>query len=355
MREILLIAAAVLFHFLLFFTVGSCALSLCKIDTGITDALVTGYFGYFALFEVISLFCVFTGCSQRVFSLIVLAAAAVSAAVCACRKDTRSMIARSVGNIVPNLREHSFWLVVLIVIVLCECVAEALYVDMSQDSLQYVGTASTAVYTNTLFRYDPFTGDAYKRFPIRYVFFCYPLHASVVAVWFHLNAVITSRIVMPVVSCIMASFVWLRTAATLFQKRSKKTAELMVLLIHVLMFMQNTNYLPATFFFARLYEGKALLANLSSAMAFLCGLLIWRGEEGRFSRLLLALSTLASVCFSGSSYILLLSFAAFALIGLLRRRNLKEMLKTGLCFVPAGCVWILYILMRVGILSRAIP
>ena len=354
MREILLIAAAVLFHFLLFFAVGSCLLSICKIETSITDALVTGYFGYFALFELIALICVFTGLSQRTLSMIVLAAAAVSAAVCACRKETRSMIRRSAGNMMPALQDHSFWLLVLIAAVVCECAAEALYVDMSQDSLQYVGTASTAVFTNTLFRYDPFTGDAYKRFPIRYVFFCYPLHASVLAVWFRLSAVIAARIVMPVVSCIMASIVWFRTARTLFAKRSRKVADLMVLLIHVMMFMQNTNYLPATFFFARLYEGKALLANLSPAMAFLCGLLIWRGEDGHLARLLLTVSTLASVCFSGSSYVLLLSFAVFAFIGLMRRRNLKEMLKTGLCFVPAGCIWVLYILMRVGILSRAI-
>ena len=354
LREILLMAVSLAGQLLLFYAAGCLLLSAVKMQGGLCDVMIAGYTGYFACFEVIALICIFAGFTTRTLSFMMLAAAALTTAVSVYTGSVKKVTVSLKNDLAEQLKDHSYMLIFLAAAVLAECFIVALYVDMSQDSLFYVGTASTAVYTNTLFRFDAFTGSALDALPQRYVFFCYPLHAAVLSVLTLLPAVIASRVVMPVLSAIMLTFIWHRIARIMFREGSVKYADLMVILMHVLLFMGNTPYLPASFFFGRLYEGKALLANLGAALIFLCGLMVFEGESCRHRYLMLALSAMTVVCFSGSSYIILFSGAVFVFLAFLKHRSFRELFCCGLCFAPAACVWALYVCAKLGILPLAL-
>ena len=60
-------------------------------------------------------------------------------------------------------------LVVVGILILFQLVVVVLYAHMDEDDAFYVGTATTAVETDSLYAYNPYTGAAYNVLPSRYI------------------------------------------------------------------------------------------------------------------------------------------------------------------------------------------
>lgn len=353
MTKILLMGAVLLLHFLVFLSLGTLLLNVLKKETfTMSGAVLLGYFCYFGLFEVICLPLVFLQKSLTFLSviLLVLLAAAVGAA---CVLGMRTWIGQ-LRTIRGLWKEHSILLPVLLTVVAFQCFFVAVYYDGSADAAYYVGVASTSAYTDTLGTYNPYTGSLLKQFNIRYVFSCYPLHNAFVAKVTGLPAIMQARTVMAVVNALIANLLYYKIGCLLFAKKSRRYADLMVIFLFVIHLYCNSIYLPASFLFLRLYEGKSVLANIIFPMIFYCAVRFYQEERDGQVWVYLFLCNLAAVAFSGSSFLAVFACGAMILPVIVLRRRWKAIFWCLVSMSPIFAWALFYLLAKLQILSLSI-
>ena len=349
MTKMIWMAGGTFLQFAVFLALGSLVLQWVKRDQkSLTAALVTGYFSYFGLFELVCLPMVFLKCSLTLFTVMMtVILAAVLVAACMTQRKWWVDQARHLPSV---LHAHAWMLPVLIAVVAFQCYAVAVYWDGSADAAYYVSVASTSVYTDSLGRYNPLTGALMKYFRARYVFSCYPLHNAYIARLTGLPAIVQAKTVMSVINVLVANLIYYRIGRLLFAGKNRKYADLMVVFLFLLNLFCNTIYLPGAFLFQRIYEGKSILANLVLPMVFYCSVQIYQKEDDRAPWILLFLTGLAAVTFSGSSLIVLFAGSAVTVPVILFRRRFLLIRAYLFSILPILCWGFAYFLTRIGVL-----
>ena len=80
-----------------------------------------------------------------------------------------------------RLRSISAWLWIALVLIAAQICVASLLAHMDADDAFYVGTATTAVHTDTIFSVNPYTGNAYRKLPSRYVLSPFPIFLAVIS------------------------------------------------------------------------------------------------------------------------------------------------------------------------------
>lgn len=351
--ELIRMAVVFLLHFLAFLSLGTLLLkALKKEEFSLSMAVITGYFAYFALFEVITLPMIFTYRSLSFLTMVmsVIMASVILATVIVGGRDWL----RQVKGLPGALREHSWVFFVVAAAVLFQCYAVAVYYDTSADAAYYVGIANTAVYTDTLQKYSPYTGAALGKFMARYVFSCFPLHNAFISRMTGIPVIIQAKTVMAVANALIANMLYYQIGRCLFREKSRKWADIMVAFLCVIQLFCDTIYQPGTFFFTRLYEGKAILANLVLPMILYCSLRNYRNDREKAPWIYLFLCNLAAVSFSGSAMIAAFAGSAVTVPLILLRRRFRLAVPYILCQLPVVCWFAAYYLSKTGVISLKI-
>lgn len=368
MKQMLTMGMVFALHFLVFLSMGTLVLRGAKKERfSVSFAVLIGYFCYFSVFEVLVVPLMLHQRSLTAFSYILLAVLflAVAAGIVWGMRNRLGQI-----KVIPAmLREHSLLLLLLFAVVAFQCYFAAIYYDGSADAAYYVGVASTSAYTDTLGTYNPYTGELLKTFNIRYVFSCYPLHNAFVAKVSGLPAIIQARTVMAVVNAVIANILYYHIGCALFKGKSKRYADLLVIFLFVINLYCNSIYLPASFLFRRLYEGKAVLANIIFPMILYCSIRLYQDEEDLAPWIYLFLCNLTGITFSGSAFMAVFAGSGAILpIILLRflkmRKEMSVPEAAGQCkkwvvswiisMLPIFCWAFAYLLVKLQVISLSI-
>lgn len=357
-----------IFHFLVFLCLGTLVWkALKKEQFSLSFTVLIGYFCYFCLFEVLVLPMVFLQKSLTFFSNILLVVLGI-VVVAGCVLGVKTWI-KQLGTIPAMLKEHSLLLLILFAVAAFQCYFVAIYYDGSADAAYYVGVASTSAYTDTLGTYNPYTGEILKNFNVRYVFSCYPLHNAFVSKVTGLPAIIQAKTVMAVVNAVIANILYYHIGCALFKGKSKRYADLMVIFLFVINLYCNSIYLSASFLFHRLYEGKAVLANIIFPMILYCSLRLYQDDGDKLPWIYLFLCNLTGVTFSGSSFMAVFacSGAILPMIVLRFMKIRKELSVAGavkqcwkwmvswmISMMPIFCWALAYILVKLQVISLKI-
>lgn len=371
MRELVIAAVGFVFQLAVFFCVGSLLMSMMKMKRESMTAVIVGYLAYFAVFELLAV-----PMTLLLVPLKILTAvwAAFMAAVCVLslvklHKQWIRQFKEFAAGIGKMFREHSVWFLLALTAVILQCLIVVLYQDNTQDAAYYVGTVSTSVYTGTLGRYNPFTGQAMSVFSARYVFSAFPMNNAVWCVLTGLPALIQCKIVMSLINILVANAIIWQTGRQLFGGE-KKQADFVVFLVFLLNLSTGTIYTPGTFLFTRFYEGKALLANVAIPMVLLisiCLFRLWNTEnvtppaaKGRICHLplqerniwiLLFLTAVSAICFSGSAIIFPAVIGAGVLPLLVMKKKPGRIIPCCICMMPCIMYGIAFLCVKYGILS----
>lgn len=105
-------------------------------------------------------------------------------------------------------KRPSFYFCIAILLILLQIAVCSLMAHMDADDCFYVATATTDVYTDTIFEVDPYTGTAYRALPRRYVLSPFPVFLAVVSqLSGRLHPAVMAHMVFPAVFLSMAYMV----------------------------------------------------------------------------------------------------------------------------------------------------
>ena len=175
-----------------------------------SEYLLAGYTLLFAITELLSLTMIFTKQPLHVLTVTYGVVAGVLAFL-----GARSFYKKRQKNgISPEL-------VVAGILILIQLVVVVLYAHMDEDDAFYVGTATTAVETDTLYAYNPYTGAAYNVLPSRYILSPFPAFLAVTSrLCGGLHPAIVAHTVFPAVFVFLAYVVLFQYSRIFFRGKA---------------------------------------------------------------------------------------------------------------------------------------
>lgn len=382
-------ALALLVQLLLYLCFGSLLMKMRKQRAwSLSGAVFLGFFAYFSVFEVVCFLCEITLASldRLAVIMVVVSGAAILGGTISCFGDWVSRL----KTLKTRVRQHGLLFPVMLLATASVCFFALIYTDASADSDAYVGMASTALFTNSIGRFDPTTGKLLAAINPRYAYALFPYHSAVLADLFRIPAMVASRTVMSVTAALMSCLSFYYLGLSLFrpasdcaeavsrrgaenrrsgdhgrcgrdrkereegasagekdrEREAVRRADVFTILLLCLYLFSATIYMPGTFLFSRTYEGKNLIANVVIPAVLAGCTVVYRRTDGKGSFLFadLFLVMLAGVCFSSSVMFAAMTLLAALVPCFLMRRNWKGLLGTLFSALPFFIWMALYIL-----------
>ncbi len=363
MDQLRLAVLVFLGHLCVFYVMGYVLLRLFRVkNIQLGDTLLSGYFGYFLLFEVMCVPAQLKGVTTTrlgqciVLLMAVLLGAVLIAAVIQHKKGQKGCCPAQGGalSLKAIWEEHGFMLIILAGVIVYQIIAVVLSTSNSTDAAYYVAESSVSAFTNRLGRYDVDNSQRLKRFYLRYVYSAFPMHNAVAARLSGLAAIIQAKTVMPAINVIIANLIYYRIGLVLFKEKDKQYTDMFVCFIFMINQLAGTLFLPGTFFFTRLYEGKGMIANLVLPMVLCCGLRLWNDAQDRSAWMWLFFSGGAGMCFAGSGILALFLEAVVLLPVILHHRRVKLLIGSFLSMLPIMIWCMVYAATKLGYISLKI-
>lgn len=361
----------VMINFILYFVFGLILTGIKKKSASqvyVSSTVIAGFFFYYSLF---TLFAVPITYRWRPLSLLSqLWMGAVIVVVILSIVVNRKLLGGIFNSALDYTKDNKWFLLGCIVLVLVQLVVVLYSYQFTLDAAYYVANVTTTVQTNSLNIYDPYTGDWQDHFEMRYFFATYPLQDAVMCKWFHIPALVQTKLIMASVSLILTNLLYYMIGTELFGTKRKRAVFTMMCFTAVINFFFITIYTSSNFLLTRTYEGKSILANVVLPTIFYLYIRILKifhasvSEEGKLLDggrdkattcgrywLYLFVVSFGSTVISNSSSMLVpvaLGVLFVPLIGLLfslkrYREAILTLLRMFLCMLPGIILMVIYV------------
>lgn len=247
-----------------------------------------------------------------------------------------------------RLRTISTWFWIAIILVAAQICVASLLAHMDADDAFYVGTATTAVHTDTIFSVNPYTGNAYKKLPSRYVLSPFPIFLAVISqLCGGLHPAITAHVIFPAVFLVMAYLVLYQFAKLFFPENADARGIFLILGCALTWFSGFSVYTSGNFQMIRIWQGKGLLAAALLPLSIWLCMKIVMQKKPEFPWYFLLLTN-GACCLVSSMGIMLspLVMGIFAVMGSVHCREPKRIGKCILCCIPSIVLGAAYVLIK---------
>ncbi len=244
--------------------------------------VVCGYAGLFAVAEVLIVPGIFLGASLTlvvwIYRIVALVAAAVGLVLYF--RNLRRAAAGALRRKAPVRISGRILMFIAVFLVIVQMAVAVIMVHHDADDSFYVATASTSVYTDSIFEYSPYTGTPYKRLPNRYVLSPFPVYEALLTRLVGVDVPYFVYTVFPVFMILLSYLVYWLWADLLFGGDRKQCALFLIFVSAVQVFSNYSVYTAGTFLLLRIWQGKAVLAGvLLPAVAYMCAKVMWKEKD----------------------------------------------------------------------------
>ena len=378
MKQLFLGGISLGFHFYFFLAFGSLFRKLLgrKERLNRYSPLVTpvlGLFLYYGLFEILALPMTLLLVPLHVLTVVwgaALAAVGLAAAFLCGREWVKGA-----ENLWNAFRKQKGIFILGGILVLAQLAYVAVYDLNAADAAYYVANISTSLYTDTLGRYNPYTGFLNSFFNIRYVTAAWYLDTAAFARVFRVHPMVLAKTINPVMWTFLADLAYYQLGYELFRGKREEAAEKLVadsgkergngllsvrkkavafLAAAVFFLLLAGNQEFSGFLFYRAYEGKAMLQGLVIPFLFLLFVRIYRDAEDRLAWWGVFFVSLGAVCLTTSS-MTVVPAAVFAgiLPTALKKRKIRPLFRAFLAIVPDLLVMALYFAVKLKFVTLA--
>ena len=307
-----------------------------------SEYLLAGYVLLFAVTELLCLTAIFAGLPLHV---LVVAYALVSVllavgGIWVLYKNKKA------GRPVMKKPRLSGELIAAAALILVQLVIVVLFAHMDEDDAFYVGTATTAVQTDSVYDVNPYTGADYKKLPSRYVLSPFPAFLAVISrLCAGLSPATVAHTIFPAVFIFLAYLVLYQYSCRFFKEKVQEQGIFMILCAGILWASGYSVYNFGAFTMGRIWQGKAVLAGVFLPLLFFLCMEILMQENAKYPWSLLFLTN-GACCLLSSMGIMLapLMMGIFLLLNLIKFRDIRKLRKGIVCCLPSLILGVVYVL-----------
>jgi len=247
------------------------------------------------------------------------------------RKDYKDIL----KNYIKQFRQLSWGTIIIILLVFAQGVLVALFQHVDADDAFYVASATTAVSTDSIFQFDPFTGLPLAVYPSRYLLSPFPIFIALLSKLVLIHPTIIAHTLLPVFLIPLSYAIMAVLGKKLFQDRSSSVQIFMFLLCVINIFGNVSIYTSSTFMLFRIWQGKAVLASIILPAVFYFSFRTMSGDNKPGEWVMLFCCVLAA-CLSSSMGILLtpIMIMCLGIVFAIRNRSLRTVCYSLLCCAP---------------------
>ena len=324
-------------------------------DDHMAECLVTGYFAMFAFCQIIIIPMILTEVPFHIFCRVLGVIYLFCAAAGAWKG--RTWIANMMKGFLKNLLHHSWTVYAASAAVLVQAYHYVAYMVTNLDDAYYVAVATTAIETDTMYRFSPYTGRAVEGFNLRYCLSPFSMLQAFFSECMNVHPSVLAHTILAPVLVILAYLVYVSMGKLLFAsgkaeadtaaEKEKMTGLFILFLsvIHVTSYYCIRN--QGSVLLVRIWQGKAVLASVLLPFLFYhCCRMAYRPKE-KGNLLILVISTF-SCCLVSSMGIALpvVMLGIFALLFGLLKKNAAYFVKMIAGALPCALYGVLYIVLR---------
>ena len=338
------------------FLMGALLLSfLTREEDGAVQCMVTGYLEMFAVCQILIVPLILTEVPFHVFSQMLAVVYLIMAAVGLIR--TRKWIWKMMTEMARGLLHHSWTIYMAGGAVLVQAYYYIQYMVTNLDDAYYVAVATTAIQTDTMYRYSPYTGRAVTGFNLRYCLSPFSMFQAALSRWIGVHPSTLDHTILAPMLVILAYLVYWSMGKLLFAKENRQnkekdsTEKLTGLFILFLSIVHVTSYYcirnQGSVLLVRIWQGKATLASVLIPFLFYhCYRMKCRPQEK--GNMLILLTAMFSCCLVSSMGIALpvVMLGIFALLFGLFQKNSRYFGKMLAGCLPCALYGILYIVLK---------
>jgi len=248
-----------------------------------------------------------------------------------------------------NLRQMKVlpWFAILIIIlIMAQAFIIAWYQHEDADDAFYVGSATTAVSTDSIFQYDPYTGLYLDVYPARYVFSPFPIFIALLSKLVLIHPAIVAHTVLPAVLIPLSYVILAVLGKKLFPDRPSAVLLFLLFLCILNVFGNVSVYTNSTFLLFRIWQGKAVLANivLPAILYFsFCAM----SEKKKSGEWIILFACALFACLVSSMGILLapMIISCLGLVFAVRNKKMSTFVYSIVCCVPCIACGVLSVIM----------
>ena len=321
-------------------------------EQGLFAVILGGFLGLMAIWEVLSLVAIFSGMSLTALCLMIQTAI-IALLVCS--------IFRNKGTIIDSWRTcfKSWWdrivafftfkakpedVVALVALgmVVIQALLLVIGVHYDDDDAFYVATATTAIDTDTIYRFNPFTGNEYKDLPDRYVLSPWPLFSAVLSYFFNIRPIVVFHTILPALLIPMTYGVLFMMGEAVWKEdphRQLKSYAFLIAASFLQIFGAFSTWSVGMRLLIRVWQGKTVLASLIIPLLMVLIIRDWESEKLSPKMMLYITVTLVAGCFLSSMGVVLGAIELGALG--LTRAVVKRSIKYSIALIPCCTINVL--------------
>lgn len=304
--------------------------------------IVAGILIFWAVFQLVSVPCIFGKISFTQFSYIV---GIITIVLCTLSLIlNRKRILLSIKEEIWYAKGSPLILVAALLILVLQVYMYVQYTHEDADDAFYVATAVTADKTDTMYQINAYTGEFYKSFPMRYVLSPFPIFVAFMGRIFQIHPTIMAHTVLPVFLMIIGFCVLYLLGTILFPDDRKKAGYFIVFCQIVQIFSGFNVYQQGMFFLVRIWQGKAVLAGILLPFCFYMGKRLLAQEVKKADWFLISVLMLS--CCMVSSMGIMLGAVCMGILGILAaiyKKSIKILLLSGVCCIPNVIYALIYV------------
>ena len=224
-------------------------------------------------------------------------------------------------------------------------------VHYDDDDAFYVATATTAIDTDTIYHYTPYTGAEYTELPARYVLSPWPMFAAVLARVFAIRPVIVFHTILPAMIIPMSYGVLYLLGRVIWREdesRDLKTYAFLIAASLLQVFGAFSTWSVGMRLLIRVWQGKTVLASVIIPLLMVLIIHEWQSEKLSPKMMFYILTVLVAGCFMSSMGVVLpvIELGALGLTRMIVKKDIRYTLSLIPCCAFNVLLGLVYVAIR---------
>lgn len=248
---------------------------------------------------------------------------------------------------VIQIKKMDLRILLVVLLILMQMGFVGYFQHIDDDDATYIGTAVTTWTTDTMYKYSHNTGKEFGGYPARHMLAPFPIFITAVGKLIQMHPTILAHTFLPMILIGFSYCIFFLIGKKLW-KNDWGSIGIFMLFINILnIFGYQSVYTTSTFLLVRIWQGKAVLANI--ILPFILYLIIRFVKENESAmEWFLIFSTMVAATLVSSMGVVLapVVLGSSILFYTVRNKKIALLFKAGFCCAPCIICGLLYILIK---------